>query len=236
MASYAGKQAARQAGRQSAYDTHHFPQIWLLVVCLAGFGFYVAWDRDLLQLIFTLDRSYMAMLICALIVSASCHAAWHIIRYSALLDATHRLLNSQAVDETALLDDFMSDINQLSPTEGGDSDDSLIEVYADKLRGPVDLGWFLVDLAVRLGLLGTIIGFILIFTSLSRVSIDGADGLQELLVAMSGGMGTALLTTLSGLIAATFLSLQYLILGREADHLVGQLVRLRIRHHQRAAG
>jgi len=105
--------------------------------------------------------------------------------------------------------------------------EAVLERYADRLRSPVDLGWFLVDVTIRLGLLGTIIGFILIFTSLSGVSVDGAEGLRELLVAMSGGMGTALFTTLAGLVGATLLSVQYLILGRAAEHLLGLLARCR---------
>jgi len=114
-----------------------------------------------------------------------------------------------------------------SPATGGAVPEDLFELYADRLRSPVDFGWFLVDMSVRLGLLGTIIGFILIFGSLSGVSIDGAEGLRDLLVAMSGGMGTALFTTLAGLVGATLLSVQYLILGREAEHLLGLLARYR---------
>ena len=41
------------------------------------------------------------------------------------------------------------------------------------------------------------------------------------------GMGTALFTTLAGLVGATLLSVQYLILGRAAEHLLGLLARCR---------
>jgi hypothetical protein len=187
----------------------------------------------LLQLVFTLDRSYMAWVIAALIVIATTHAAWHILRCSSLIESVNLLMSSGTMPYNGFLPAFIADLEfarQTNNDNDATQDDSLVEVHADHLRGPVELGCFLVDLAVRLGLLGTIVGFILIFTSLGRVSMDGTDGLQELLVSMSGGMGTALLTTLSGLVAATFISLQYLILGREVDHLVGLLVRLRVRH------
>ncbi|MEE9321044.1 MAG: MotA/TolQ/ExbB proton channel family protein [Granulosicoccus sp.] len=212
---------------------HFYPQVWLLAVTVALFGFYVAWDVKLLQLVFALDRSYMALVVAALIAVATTHAAWHILSCSRLIESANLLLSNGKIPHNGLLPAFLADLEFVRQTgfhSDAPQDDSLVEVHAEKLRGPVDLGWFLVDLAVRLGLLGTIIGFILIFTSLGSVSMDGADGLQELLVSMSGGMGTALLTTLSGLVAATFISLQYLILGREVDHLVGLLVRLRIRH------
>jgi len=95
----------------------------------------------------------------------------------------------------------------------------LIESVSAQVRGPVDTGWFLVDLAIRLGLAGTIIGFILIFTSLSGETIAGENALRELLVSMSTGMGTALFTTLTGLVVATYLSFQYLVLGKLIDHI-----------------
>ena len=40
-------------------------------------------------------------------------------------------------------------------------------------------------------------------------------------------MGTALYTTLSGLVAASFLGFQYMLLGREVEHLIGLLIRIR---------
>ena len=104
------------------------------------------------------------------------------------------------------------------------TDENDLAVLADRLRAPVEAGWFMVDLAIRLGLAGTIIGFILIFGSLSGEKIVGDDALRELLVSMSGGMGTALFTTLAGLIAATFLSLQYLLLGRQTEYVIAAVM------------
>jgi len=148
------------------------------------------------------------------------------------------MLNEQTISAKfatdPMISSFMADLAPL-PAKGSNNytesaSDSVVEIHADTIRAPIDLGWFLVDLAIRLGLLGTIIGFILIFTSLSTISLDGAEGLGELLVAMSGGMGTALLTTLSGLIGASFLSIQYLILGRQAEYQIALLIRLRNRY------
>lgn len=213
---------------------HHFPQIWFLLITISLFGIYVAWDLQLLSTMFLLDKSYVTSLIVALVVIASCHAAWHIFLFSRRIKAANQLLILESIDEYEKHndDDFIrSFVTELNSDKSAESteDESILEIYADQLRSPVDLGWFLVDLAVRLGLLGTIVGFILIFTSLSDTTIDGSEGLKGLLITMSGGMGTALFTTLGGLIGATFLSFQYLILGREAEHLMGSLVRIRSR-------
>lgn len=176
-----------------------FGLFWWLVVLVFAFGVYVAWNLGFLELMFVRDKSHLTKFISILTIGASAHAAWNIVlrgrQLERLKNNNHRWTNE----------------NELS-------------ILADRLRAPVETGWFLVDLAVRLGLAGTIIGFILIFGSLSGEKIVGEDALRELLVSMSGGMGTALFTTLSGLIAATFLSLQYLLLGRQTEHVIGALM------------
>ena len=238
---------ATQSRDHAEFDSaeHHFPQLWFLLVSLAVFATYVGWDLGLFSIVFILDRSHIVLVIAGLLVLASCHAAWHIFRFSQRIMSANRCLAAEphrnGVDEPdAFLHEFLTDLTGASTARGSNPEssnsDAILEIYADRLRSPVDLGWFLVDLAIRLGLVGTIIGFILIFTSLSGSSIDGAEGLKQLLVAMSGGMGTALFTTLAGLVAATFMSFQYLILGREIEALVAQLVRIRNRFEQTTPG
>ena len=167
------------------------------------FGLYVAWDLGYLQMVFLQDRSHLTKAIALLTVGASLHAAWHIVGHSRKLNALNGATGIQR-----------------SATAG----DLPLEVAADRLRAPVEIGWFMVDLAIRLGLAGTIIGFVLIFSSLSGEQIIGDNALRELLVSMSGGMGTALFTTLSGLVGATFLSVQYLVLGRQSEHIIAALL------------
>ena len=220
-----------------AIQSHLFSQYWFLVVTVSAFLIYIAWDQRLISSVIQLDKSYMATLIGLLAMFATCHVAYHVYRRSNSIKIIHDLLEAQPIDADLATDPLIhSFINDLAPesattviSTSDSSTDSIVEIHADSLRAPVELGWFLVDLAIRLGLLGTIIGFILIFTSLSNISLDGAEGLGALLVAMSGGMGTALLTTLSGLIGASFLSVQYLILGRQAEYQIGLLIRLRNR-------
>jgi len=176
-----------------------FGLYWWLVVLVFTFGVYVAWHLGFLELMFVRDKSHLTKVISILTIGASTHAAWNIVR------------RGQELERLQSSNHRLTDENELA-------------VLADRLRAPVETGWFLVDLAVRLGLAGTIIGFILIFGSLSGEKIVGEDALRELLVSMSGGMGTALFTTLSGLIAATFLSMQYLLLGRQTEHVIGALM------------
>lgn len=229
----------KQPENSTTIQSHLFSQFWFLVVSVSAFLIYVAWDQRLISNVIKLDKSYMASLIALLALFATCHVAYHVYRRSMSIKNIQSMLSKKTIDLNFATDpmirSFISDLAPLSVKDAknhGEISDSVVEIHADTLRAPIDLGWFLVDLAIRLGLLGTIIGFILIFTSLSNISLDGAEGLGALLVAMSGGMGTALLTTLSGLIGASFLSVQYLILGRQAEYQIALLIRLRNRLSQ----
>lgn len=179
---------------------------WWLVVVVFAFGLYVAWDLGQLEIIYQRDRSYLTLVISLLVICSTIHAFWQITQKSIWL-------NRLRIERRAPL--FRHDATNR---------DEVLEFVADRLRAPVEIGWFLVDLAIRLGLAGTIIGFILIFASLSGETIVGENALRELLVSMSGGMGTALFTTLTGLVAATVLSFQYLILGRLTEQVLGELL------------
>jgi len=231
---------------------HFYPQIWLLVVSITTFGLYVAYDRGLLHRIVTVDRSYLSIVVGLLLIIMTLHASWHVLRFSARIRVAEALVNGgpeseqwtslimqRSADPLALTDSaeqyigaYLDELNESSQTQRVADDTetaSVLEIYADKLRSPVELGWYVVDLAIRMGLIGTIIGFILIFSSLTGNSIPGVNEMQELLISMSSGMGTALYTTLSGLICATILGMQYMVLARETEHLIALLIRLRNR-------
>lgn len=209
---------------------HYYAHAWCLLLSISAFAAYVAWDLNAFQLVLSLDRSYMASLIMALVILASLHCGWHTVQNSRRIELAHRQLlahKGSAIQPSGFINEYIGDLLFEQNESGHTADDAIVEIHADRLRGAVDLGWFLVDLSVRMGLLGTIIGFMLIFASLSGLNIEGGDDLTKLLIAMSGGMGTALLTTLTGLIGASLLGFQYLILGREVEHLVGLLMRIK---------
>ncbi|MFK7859916.1 MAG: MotA/TolQ/ExbB proton channel family protein [Granulosicoccus sp.] len=223
-----------------ADSSEFYPQLWLLLISLMAFGTYVAWDLNLFSLILALDKSYMASLTMTLVCVMSVHCGWHILHTSRHTLSAQRWLESTSRSKVTpaissiFLQRFVEDLSS-GQSDGAEDADAILEIHADAVRSPAELGWFFVDLAVRLGLLGTIIGFILIFASLDNIDIEGGDDLKNLLIAMSGGMGTALYTTLTGLIGASLLSFQYLILGRQCEHLVAQLLRIRRRLRHDAA-
>lgn len=70
-----------------------------------------------------------------------------------------------------------------------------------------EIGWFMSEICLALGMIGTVIGFIGMLQGFS-VSTEGTKALQKLLSNMSYGMSTALYTTLAGLIFGNLLKMQ----------------------------
>ena len=86
-------------------------------------------------------------------------------------------------------------------------------------------GWFAADSVLKLGLLGTIIGFILMLAPISNLSGYDATSIQSALGEMSAGMAVALYTTLTGLVANLVLRLQFQILADAMQKLLLEINR-----------
>jgi len=81
-----------------------------------------------------------------------------------------------------------------------------------------EVGWFMANMLLNLGMIGTVFGFIYMlgtsFTGLQTLSIPG---IQSALLKMSVGMSTALYTTAVGLVCSLLLRLQLFDLSQHLD-------------------
>ena len=109
--------------------------------------------------------------------------------------------------------------------EGGAAPDAaaLLNAFADDLANRHALGHFLSDALLKLGLLGTVVGFILMLMPIGEIQEFDPALMQRLLTSMSSGMAVALYTTLAGLITSTLLKLQYHVLDASAAELATRL-------------
>ena len=73
----------------------------------------------------------------------------------------------------------------------------------------IDVPRFMVGVMTKLGMLGTVIGFILMLSVCFRdVSFQNVQSMQAVIGNMTSGMSTALVTTATGLICSLVLQLQ----------------------------
>ncbi|MGB5212925.1 MAG: MotA/TolQ/ExbB proton channel family protein [Anderseniella sp.] len=220
-----------------------FLQIWVLLAGIAVFACYVAYDLGYFARVVDADQSKLSILIAGLFLGATFHAIWHILRVTRQIDAAYAWLGGKqaptgdpANEEMSpfqtpeqFVAGYVSQVIEAHKQSTLDNKDGglVFEIYADRLRAAVEIGWYLVDILIRLGLIGTIVGFILILGALSSGPSPTPENIQTLLISMSGGMGTALYTTLAGLVTAMVLGAQYMVLARGTEELIGKLVRIR---------
>ena len=106
----------------------------------------------------------------------------------------------------------------------------LLRGLADALRGPNQLGSYAGDSLMKLGLLGTIIGFIMMLAPIA--GLDAADhaSVKSSMGLMSDGMAVAMYTTLTGLIGSILVRIQYYMLDAATQRVFSDAVMLTETH------
>lgn len=233
---------------------------WLIFAGLMIFGLFLIYQQGLLGSLIENDRSYLSLVILLFFIATSAHVgllARRLGRESA--HASHLatqargdkpLLSGNAqqgilVDgqsaETSHAHEHLAFLAEKCQAFGHISgQDLLLDRLDNRIRNGHETGWFIADLMIRLGLLGTVIGFIFMLGSIATVTAVDLQALQQLLGNMSGGMKVALYTTLTGLSAGILLSFQYQLLDQGANRLLADIIELSevhaISHLRRYAG
>lgn len=240
-AAFVQKQATTAVER----GEHHLLLTWLIFTGVLIFALFASWQEGLLPELYNTDRSYLSLAITLIYFLVTCHCALRISRLSyesnqvnSLSEYIHE--NPQArlniEDDRAtlagygrlpdsLMSRYLRDLVYQHRDEEEGTDESrasrdLIEVYTAKLKGPQEIGWFATDIMLKLGLLGTIIGFIMMLGSVANITNFDVTTMQKILQLMSSGMGTALYTTMAGLTCSMLAAAQYYMLDRSADTML----------------
>jgi len=82
----------------------------------------------------------------------------------------------------------------------------------------IESGWLWSDIVLSLGMIGTVIGFMMMLTGFIGVDFSDFDSVQGLITKLSSGMATSLSTTLVGLITSVLLKLQFFGLERVVEN------------------
>ena len=84
----------------------------------------------------------------------------------------------------------------------------------------VDVEWFVSDVVLTLGMLGTIIGFMIMLQgTFSSIEFNDAHSIRIALSSMSKGLFTALNTTLLGLVSSIILKVQLILYENVKDNV-----------------
>lgn len=179
----------------------------LILLTVIVFAFYLLFDLDLLQLILDSDKSRISILILFIYTAATLH--WFFLAW--------KLDGEQKGKGKAL--DFIN----VSKSKTEFERQNLLSILGDELSNRHALGHMTSDILLKLGLTGTVVGFILMLLPIGDMKDFDPQKIQPLLSSMSGGMAVALYTTLSGLITSTILKFQYFILDASVSKLINKL-------------
>jgi len=212
---------------------------WLVFVGFIIFLFLVALNERYVQELFAADRSKIVFLIVGLYLFGTVRAGRRAKFIAEEID--HFRFEARKLDND-LIPDSRSESNFLSLLKNSNLFDDQEDYHfldkendstnclfylVEKCKGAHDLNWFISESILKLGLLGTIIGFILMLGPVIEITTFDVGSMQQILSKMSAGMGTALYTTLAGILGSTTLSFQNLILDKGADNLVNQILFLK---------
>ena len=206
---------------------------WLVFTGLCVFAFVLLWRFGLIRQTVASDRTYLSSIIGLLYVAASMHCLWRTIVISREADAARRggaliaagsgglnvegdaiIVDGAGKLPPCLVSAHIHDLAVKARLQGPRRLDQtlLLRGLAGRLRGSNQFGAFASDTLMKLGLLGTIIGFIMMLAPIAGLDPSDRGAIKSSMNLMSDGMAVAMYTTLAGLVGSILVRIQYYML------------------------
>ena len=224
---------------------------WLIFTGACAFGFVLLWRFGLIGRMVAADRTYISSVIVLLYVGATLHCLWRTLALSREDDAARRVERMVAGGRglaavgagtdalgneveglgrlpRGLLAGHIRDLAQKAELQGARRLDQalLLRGFAVRLRGSNQFGAFASDALMKLGLVGTIVGFIIMLSPIAGLDPSDRGAVRSSMGLMSDGMAVAMYTTLAGLVCSILVKIQYYMLDEATGRLFAFAVRL----------
>ena len=190
--------------------------LWLAFMGLLVFASLLLWQAGAWHRLIEADPTRLTIVIVLMFIGCSGWAgrrAWVLGRQRTALD--------QAQHAGSWSGEFLHGTAQ----PGADRASWLL-VLGERAHGPHEMAWWLNGIQLKLGLLGKVIGFSILALNLGQLESFDPSQSAQLLKSLTGGLGIALLTTVTGLTGNILLGLQLMRLDRFADALVADALAL----------
>lgn len=209
--------------RQPAVLLEQQPQglflLWLAYMGLLAFGAVLLWQAGVWHQLLQADPTHLTVVIVLLFMACSlwagqrawmlgCQRLWLAGRGSSVLP-----------DSAAWAQEYRKALAR----SNADATTAL-QVLGERCHGPHEMAWWLNGLQLKLGLLGKVIGFSILAVQLGQTESFDPSQSAQLLRSLTGGLGIALLTTVTGLCGNILLGLQLMRLDRCADALTADIL------------
>ena len=219
--------------------------LWMIFTGLSVFAAVLLWRYGLLHLMVTSDRTYISSVIAVLyiVTCGHCFLRTRAIAREGEVETRCRAIlaspdgakaleaDARALPTGLVTDHIRSLIEKAKAQARGRIDQTLLlRALADRLRGSNGFGAFASDTLMKLGLLGTIIGFIIMLAPIA--TLDAADkvAMKSSMGLMSDGRAGAMYTTLAGLVGSILVKIQYYMLDAATQRVFSDAVTLTETH------
>lgn len=194
--------------------------LWLAYMGLLLFGAWLLWQAGAWYRLVNADPTGLTVSIVLLFAGCSAWAgrrAWVLGQQRQRLDAQLAGTATAATSTTSA--SWGAEYHEGCARPGADPG-IWLQVLGERAHGPHEMAWWLNGIQLKLGLLGKVIGFSILALQLGQMDSFDPSQSAQLLKSLTGGLGIALLTTVTGLAGNILLGLQLMRLDRFADTLV----------------
>jgi hypothetical protein len=220
---------------------------WMIFTGVWLFALVLLWRFGLIRQMLVADRTYLSLLIVLFYLGAALHCLWRTLAVSREADAARLtaalfarggrqltvsgdavMLDGAGPLPPSLTADLIRDLAIKSGLQGGRPLDytMLLRSFAGRLRGSNAFGAFAGDTLMKLGLIGTIIGFIMMLAPIAGLDTADRGAIKSSMNLMSEGMAVAMYTTLAGLVGSILVRVQYYMLESATSKLFSDAVAL----------
>ena len=209
--------------------------LWAAFVGLLLFASFLLYEKGIWASLLSADPTYLTALIVVLFVSTTTWVGLRakrlvkefdeFVRFEALLIqnpiAAREWLNFK---QESWAHEFFSAIQ--SKGQAWRDHARLVDLLTEKTAAVHEMPWWINGVLLKLGLLGKVIGFSIMALQLGEMSSFDSGQTSAVLKTLTGGLGIALLTTMTGLTANILLGIQLMRLDRFSDYLTAKAIKI----------
>ena len=213
-------------GAAPADARHYFLLLRFSLINLVGFALLgAAWMQGWVSLAWTADTTYLSHGIFALFLAGVGVCGYKIWHTSSELNKARRFDPFHNPEQSMAL-------RYVSEVRGRSGDSRALAASSLKLKLTTRIGVvrFIANSLVLLGLIGTVVGFIMALSGVDPETSGDASAITPMVSTLIVGMSVALYTTLIGSVLNVWLMINYHILASGTVNLLTTLVDLGERH------
>ncbi len=177
---------------------------WWLFTIIIITGSVVAYSNGMFNMMYTSDTTKLSVLIIIMFSAMSLWCGLNTYTLSHCLKVLNKEKGLEGLNSNHVNKEYEE-----------------VEGIMGRMGGYQDAGWFVSDICLSVGMVGTVIGFIMMLGSFGQIDVTDTANSSAIMASLSSGMAIALITTLVGLVCSIALKVQYFNLEQVYNQIDG---------------